>query len=58
MNEKSLIEKRSYSLKRIWNKFFITIQKTSFITFKLRYKMLKLGGVNLRQSFCWCRCKF
>lgn len=48
MNEKSLITKPPYNLKRIWRKVCMVIAKQSLLPPGVRCKMLKLGGVNIK----------
>ncbi len=48
MNDKSLIPKPPYNLKRIWRKVCMVISTFSLLPPGLRFKMLQLGGVNLK----------
>ena len=48
MNDKSLISKPPYDLRRIWRKLCMVIGKFSLLPPILRTKCYKMGGVNIK----------
>ena len=48
MNNKTIIEKPPYDIRRIWRKVCMVISKFSLISPSIRLKMLKMGGVKVK----------
>lgn len=47
MNEKYLIPKPPYNIKRIWSKICMVVSRQSLVMPSFRRRMLKLGGVKI-----------
>ena len=48
MNNKTIIEKPPYDIRRIWRKVCMVISKFSLISPSIRLKILKMGGVKVK----------
>lgn len=51
MNEKVIIDKRPFGIKRIWSKLMMIISRSSLMPTGIRTKILKAGGVKMKG---WC----
>ena len=59
MNKKELIPKPFYNFKRLWAKCCIVLAEQSLMMPKMRFKLLKMGGVKLKgYSFIGSHVKF